>query len=170
MLNDTAVNGSVGAEAMANDKGTSEAADVAVPRFQPLPHRPLFNRMHVLAGDALSVEWGPRAKAEIEARAARSRFFKASLFSDPAWDILLELFAAEQEGRRVSISAAGLTAGIPLTTALRWINALEREDLVERAADPTDARRTFLKLTENGRRSMTLYFQSCFEKGAPTRS
>lgn len=146
---------------MAHNSRSSEAAEAAVSRFQPLPHRPLFNRMHVLAGDPASVEWGPRAKAEIEARAARSRFFKASLFSDPAWDILLELFAAEQEGRRVSISAAGLTAEIPLTTALRWIAALEREDLVERAGDPTDARRSFLKLSDEGLRAMTLYFQSC---------
>jgi DNA-binding MarR family transcriptional regulator len=117
--------------------------------------------MHALAADPVSIECGPRARFEIRARAARAQFFKASLFSDPAWDILLELFAAEQEGRRVSISAAGLTAEIPLTTALRWINALEREDLVERAADPTDARRTFLQMTGKGLRAMRLYFQSC---------
>jgi DNA-binding MarR family transcriptional regulator len=121
----------------------------------------MFGRMHVVAGDADSVNWNVRARSEIRARAARAQFFKASLFSDPAWDILLELFAAEEEGRRVSISAAGLTAEIPLTTALRWITALEREELVERAGDPTDARRTFLKLTDKGLRAMTLYFQSC---------
>jgi hypothetical protein len=151
---------------MAHTSRPCESVEVAGPRHRPLPNHPLFNQMHVIAGDPISVEWGPRAKGEIEARATRFRFFKASLFSDPAWDILLELFAAEQQGRRVSISAAGLTAEIPLTTALRWINALEREDLVERAGDPTDARRTFLRLTGKGRRSMTLYFQSCSETGS----
>ena len=121
----------------------------------------MFGRMHAVAGDPQCARWGPRARSEIRARAARTQFFKASLFSDPAWDILLELFAAEQEGRRVSISAAGLTAEIPLTTALRWIAALEREELVERAGDPTDARRTFLRLAEKGLHAMTLYFESC---------
>lgn len=146
---------------MAHTNGPAGSAEVASARYRRQSDQPIFGRMHVLAGDPVSVECGPRARSEIQGRAARAQFFKASLFSDPAWDILLELFAAEQEGRRVSISAAGLTAEIPLTTALRWINALEREDLVERAADPTDARRTFLKLTGKGLRAMTLYFQSC---------
>lgn len=136
-------------------------ADLASPHYRPVNAHPMLGRMHLLADGSGSVEWARLARSEIEARAGRSRFFKASLFSDPAWDILLELFAAEQECRRVSISAAGLTAEIPLTTALRWIAALEREDLVERAGDPTDARRTFLALTEKGLRSMTLYFQNC---------
>lgn len=137
------------------------SGEITAARYRLHSDQPMFGRMHVLAGDPVSVEWGPRARFEIRARASRAQFFKASLFSDPAWDILLELFAAQQEGRRVSISAAGLTAGIPLTTALRWIAALEREELVERAGDPTDARRTFLKLSDKGLRSMTQYFQSC---------
>ena len=146
---------------MAQFNRPAGSADIASPRYRRQSDQPIFGRMQVLAGDPVSVEWGPRARSEIRARAARAQFFRASLFSDPAWDILLELFAAEQDGRRVSISAAGLTAEIPLTTALRWINALEREDLVVRVGDPTDARRTFLKLTATGLRSMTLYFQSC---------
>jgi DNA-binding MarR family transcriptional regulator len=98
---------------------------------------------------------------EIRARTARRQFFKASLFSDPAWDILLELFAAEQEGRRVAVSTVGLDGNIPQTTALRWINALKNEGLVERRDDPLDARRSFLSLSDSGLRAMTLYFQSC---------
>lgn len=145
---------------MAHTNRPVGSPEIMAPRYRRQSNQPMFGRMHVLAGDTVSLECGPRARAEIQARAARAQFFKASLFSDPAWDILLELFAAQQEGRRVSISAAGLTADIPLTTALRWIAALEREELVERAGDPTDARRTFLKLTGKGLRAMTLYFQS----------
>ncbi|HSR00762.1 MAG TPA: winged helix DNA-binding protein [Sphingomicrobium sp.] len=98
------------------------------------------------------------ARAAIEARARRQKFFKASLFSDPAWDILLDLFAAEAEGRRVAISSAGLAANVPLTTAIRWINALQEEGLVSRENDPLDGRRSFLTLTEQGLRSMHDYF------------
>lgn len=99
------------------------------------------------------------AQAAIAARARRQKFFKASLFSDPAWDILLELFAAEAEGRRVAISTAGLAANVPLTTAIRWINALQEEGLVSRQNDPLDARRSFLTLTDLGLRSMRDYFE-----------
>ena len=146
---------------MAHTSSPAGSAETAALRYRKPSDQPMFGRIHVLAGDPVSVEWGTRARSEIRARSARTQFFKASLFSDPAWDILLELFAAAQEGRRVSISAAGLTAEIPLTTALRWIAALEREELVERVGDPTDARRTFLKLSDTGIRAMTLYFQSC---------
>lgn len=152
---------------MAHTNRQAEATDVTTAQYRPLASHPILGRMHVIAGDSGTGEWGRSARSEIKARSNRSKFFKASLFSDPAWDILLELFAAEQEARRVNISSAGLAAEIPLTTALRWINALEREGLVERVADPTDARRTFLSLTESGLRAMTLYFQSC---SSPARS
>lgn len=98
------------------------------------------------------------ARTLIKARLRRKDHFKASLFSDPAWDILLDLFVAQCEGRRIPISAAGLTAGIPLTTALRWLAALESEGLIEREDDPLDGRRTYVSLTERGTRSMWDYF------------
>jgi len=101
------------------------------------------------------------ARSAIWARAFRKRFFRASLFSDPAWDILLELFAAEQEGRRVTVSSVGFDANIPQTTALRWIKALESEGLIKRADDPLDARRIFLSLSDSALRAMTHYFQGC---------
>jgi DNA-binding MarR family transcriptional regulator len=94
-------------------------------------------------------------------RARRRSFFKASLFSDPAWDILLELFAADEEGRAVSISAAGRAAAIPLTTAIRWINVLQQEGLIQREDDPFHGRRSYLLLTEAGLRAMREYFLSC---------
>jgi DNA-binding MarR family transcriptional regulator len=156
-----AMNRRIGAVAMPSISTPAGSAELAAVQFRPIATHPMLGRTHLLAGDSGSGEWSRLVRSEIQARAARTRFFEASLFSDPAWDILLELFCAEQEGRRVSISAAGLAAEIPLTTALRWINALEREGLAERMGDPTDARRTFLSLTETGLRAMTLYFQNC---------
>src|SRR5437899_12878981 len=83
-----------------------------------------LTRLQLSIGDVVPA---PSARSAIRARTRRKQFFKASLFSDPAWDILLDLFAAEQEGRRVTVSVVGLGSGIPQTTALRWINALESE-------------------------------------------
>lgn len=103
------------------------------------------------------------ARNLIRARARRRRFFDASLFSDPAWDILLEVFAAEQEGRRVCISTAGLGGQIPLTTALRWINLLQQQGLLRREDDPLHGRRSLLFLTDKGSGAMRDYFRSCFE-------
>ena len=96
----------------------------------------------------------------IKARARRSMFFRASLFSDPAWDILLELFAADCEGRKLSISSVGLAANIAMTTALRWIDVLERDGLVQRQDDPLDGRRSFLTLSNKGFRAMRAYVEA----------
>ena len=50
-------------------------------------------------------------------------------------------------------------AGVPLTTALRWIATLETEGLIDRQNDRFDRRRTFLELSEKGRTGMSAYFE-----------
>lgn len=95
----------------------------------------------------------------IDARAARRRFFDSDLFADPAWDILLELYALRCEQRRTSVSKLCIAAAVPSTTALRWIDKLQSDDLVEREADPFDARRVWVALSEKGLEAMRSYLQ-----------
>lgn len=83
----------------------------------------------------------------IRARRLRDRFFGAGLFEDPAWDMLLDLFAAELERARVSVSSPCIAAAVAPTTALRWIGRLTAAGLLERAADPADRRRAFVTLS-----------------------
>ena len=92
------------------------------------------------------------------ARAQRGRFFNPRLFADPAWDMLLELYAASLTERRMTVSRLAERSGVPLTTALRWIATLEEEELIDREADRFDRRRIFLCLTDKGRSAMSAYF------------
>ncbi len=94
------------------------------------------------------------------ARADRARFFDVELFGEPAWDILLDLFAISLEQRRVSITGLCNASGVPLTTALRWIASLEERAHIVRREDPLDARRTFIMLSERGLSAMREYFDS----------
>src|SRR3546814_5777917 len=57
----------------------------------------------------------------IHQRQLRARFFDPALFGDPAWDMLLDLTAARAEHNRVSVTSLCIASGVPLTTALRWI-------------------------------------------------
>lgn len=136
-----------GAEPLPRECAVISLASAQVPKSQPavdpFPLSPI----------------GRRAKAEMRARIQRGLFFRESLFSDPAWDILLDLFIATTESCRRTISTVGLAGNIPQTTALRWINALEREGLVVRQPDPIDARRVFVDLSCAGLAAMTRYFQ-----------
>ena len=85
-------------------------------------------------------------RALLKLRRNRDRFFDASLFADPAWDILLELYASSLGQYRMSVSSLCAGAGVPATTALRWINHLEEKGLISRRPDPTDGRRCFIML------------------------
>ena len=94
----------------------------------------------------------------LRARLDRNRFFPSHLFADPAWDMLLDLYAAELGQQRVSVCSLCAAANVPTTTALRWIASLEREGLVERNPDPLDARRFFLSLSGKASQAMAQYF------------
>ena len=99
----------------------------------------------------------PQVRAVIRARRMRNQFFGAELFADPAWDMLLDLFAAGIERRRVSVSSLCIAAAVPPTTALRWIGTLHEAGLFERQADPTDRRRAYIGLSAKGVEGMKSY-------------
>lgn len=86
--------------------------------------------------------------------------FPEGLFSDPAWEILLELYAMHLEQQRVSISSVYLASSVPASTALRWIAKLEHDGLVLRTDDPLDARRSWIALTSDGVERMRSFFET----------
>lgn len=99
------------------------------------------------ASDAARPVTAARIRAHLRARRARAQFFGPDLFADPAWDMLLDLAAARQEGCRVSVSSLCIAAAVPTTTALRWIKTLVDQGLLAREADPEDGRRAFISLS-----------------------
>lgn len=96
-------------------------------------------------------------------RQKRIRFFDANLFADPAWDMLLDLTAARCEGHQVSVTSLCIAAGVPATTALRWITQMVDTGVFQRVADPADKRRAFIALSENAAAGMAGYF-ACVEE------
>ncbi len=99
----------------------------------------------------------------IAQRQARARFFDAELFADPAWDMLLDLTAAQGEGGKVSVSSLCIASGVPATTALRWIGQMTEAGLFERADDENDRRRAFIGLSTRAADAMARYFAEIAE-------
>ena len=91
------------------------------------------------------------------ARRVRDDIFGRGQFLNPAWNILLELFIAGEEGRNVTIKSACVAAGVPQSTALRHIAHLIEVRLAARAQHPSDARSAYLKLTDRGRAKMVAF-------------
>lgn len=83
-------------------------------------------------------------------RKMRARFFSADLFSDPVWDMLLDLAVARIDGRPLQVSYVGIEAGVPSSTSLRWAKYLQARGLVRRWSDPLDKRRELVELSDDG--------------------
>jgi DNA-binding MarR family transcriptional regulator len=83
-------------------------------------------------------------------RAKRSEILKRDFFSDPAWDIFLDLGSARLSNQKVSVSSACAAAQVPFSTALRYVSRLVEDGLAERFGDPTDKRRDILQISEQG--------------------
>jgi len=89
--------------------------------------------------------------------AKRRALLDGRLFGDCTWSVLLDLLAAKFDGREVSVSSACIASGAPTTTALRLINRLVGEKVLERIPDAQDRRRDFLRLSPDVEASLLAY-------------
>lgn len=72
------------------------------------------------------------------ARRARDDLLGRDLFSDPAWDMLLELYAAKLAGRTMTLKQLALAVETPPSTAARWLSALDEHGLTTLAGRPDE--------------------------------
>lgn len=93
----------------------------------------------------------------IKSRADRKKFFPATLFSEPAWDMLLKLYAAAVDRRSVPLQELARTANVQSATAQRWVAALEKEDLVIRRTMKGEGG---VSLSDKGWFAMDSYFEN----------
>lgn len=98
-----------------------------------------------------------RAQAIRDDRRRRDAAFGAELFREAGFDMLLELYVAEQTGRQVLLSRLAEVCDVPNTTGLRWIQRLEREGWIQRVPNPLHRRRVFAVLTERASEAMRTY-------------
>lgn len=104
-------------------------------------------------------------RALIAARTDRDSIFDSNLFSDPSWDMLLDLALAEASGRAISVTSLCIASRAPTTTALRRIDELQAAGLIERVPDQEDRRRIVVKLTEIGRTRMHEFVERQRQRG-----
>lgn len=97
------------------------------------------------------------AKEIFRSRKRRNALFGKDLAGEPGWDILLELYMAEFEQRKVSVSGACYASEAPFTTALRWLERLEGKSWLGRTPDARDGRRFWVNLTDDGIKAMDTF-------------
>ena len=90
----------------------------------------------------------------------RDGLFGKECFGDPAWTILLLLFLARLEERRVSTSELCIQAdGSPQNT-IRWIEALRSRDQLSTYPDIADRSGMYVELTAEAAERMRKYFSA----------
>lgn len=132
--------------------------------FRPAPPE-VFQPL--LKSSGRNVPYNARHIREIiKLRRMRDQLLGADLFADPGWDILLDLFAAQDEGREVSVSSLCIAAAVPPTTALRWIANMTEAGYLVRRQDPHDARRVYIELSEAMSDKLKDYFESIGDRAS----
>jgi DNA-binding MarR family transcriptional regulator len=104
-----------------------------------------------------AVDFVQACKSMIAARAMSSSQF-GSLCSDPAGDMLLDIYLRESAGQLTSLTSLRLAANSSEMTARTRLDALVGLGLVEREPHPFDRRSTIMRLTTAGREKL----ESCF--------
>ena len=94
---------------------------------------------------AYGIRMGEYVERMRRLRLKRNEVVGGQLFRDPAWDMLLDLFASHERGERVSMVALALASGVPQSTALRTIQRLEEKRMIVREGDPNDLRRSWVR-------------------------
>lgn len=94
-------------------------------------------------------------QADIKLRRQREDIFGQDLAGNPAWDILLQLYAAELAYRSVRYGQLASATTCPMSTHYRWYKALEARALVT-APDRAD----MIRLTDAGLRMMNELYES----------
>ena len=140
-------------------RGPDERPVVAAVAEHPSPFR--SQQPDEIVIDAAEV------RRAIRARRLRDQHFGGGLFEDPAWDIILDLFAAELERSQVSVSSLCIAAHVAPTTALRCISKLTEAGLLERHPDPFDRRRAFMELSPPAGRAMRDHVGALRRAGLP---
>lgn len=99
-------------------------------------------------------EAGAFARQLFEERRIRDAFLgDGALFGEPAWDIMLDLFAAAEEGRPTTASTACTAAAVPASTGLRYLNSMIKLGLLEQY--PGDGGELFVTLSPSCRARMS---------------
>jgi DNA-binding MarR family transcriptional regulator len=122
---------------------------------RPAPVEGHFSREELLA----------RARQQMAHRKRRSQQFPRGIFGEPAWDMLLVLYVSDGFAPE-TIRDLREQAGLTHSTALRWLDYLESQQLITRNTNLSNKRSAHIELTDRARVKLDQYFSGYFE-GVP---
>jgi DNA-binding MarR family transcriptional regulator len=107
-----------------------------------------------------------RVRAIIAARWLRREFLGFDA-GEAEWGLMLELYAARLEGRRIHQTRLGVAAGLPQTTALRATRRLLADGICATEADPGDKRLLLITLSDPAAARIRAYLTTALTIAPP---
>lgn len=129
--------------------------------------RALIESALSLEAEPSRVELTDLASLILSDRQQRRSLFPKVRFGEPSWDMMLDLYVAEQEGRRPFVSDMYVAANVPRTTAVRHLESLIESGYMHREDDPTDGRRSFILTTEKMRGAVEAWLRLHWKRRKP---
>jgi len=93
----------------------------------------------------------------IQARRLRASVFEPSLFSDPAWEILLNLYRSELRHEALTHDELAKVIGLSPASTARWLDVLAGAGLIRQRSESEEDSRP-IELTTNGASGMRRWF------------
>lgn len=89
----------------------------------------------------------------------REQIFEPAMFGgEGAWDILLVLYSAAEQGRQHTRVSLASEVGLPRSLLDRWLRYLEQSGMVHAPSSTSVMRFSAIDLTERGRDRLYRYF------------
>ena len=71
------------------------------------------------------------------------------LFANSCWNMCLDIFICDLKEQRITVSSIAHSSGIPMTTAMRYINVMVEQGLLHKTPNSADNRMIFVSVSEN---------------------
>ncbi|QTD55469.1 helix-turn-helix domain-containing protein [Parasphingorhabdus cellanae] len=84
----------------------------------------------------------------------------AGLFTDSCWNMCLDIYVCDLKDEKITVSSIAHSSGIPMTTAMRYINVMVEEGLLEKSPNPSDNRMIFISTSTFCKDKISLILQS----------
>lgn len=71
------------------------------------------------------------------------------LFANSCWNMCLDIFICDLKDQRITVSSIAHSSGIPMTTAMRYINVMVEQGLLHKTPNSADNRMIFVSVSED---------------------